>query len=170
VKRVDEDEYRSYVMARMDRMQRAAYLLCRDWHTAEDLVAVTFGKLYRNWSRAQQANSLDASVQTILMRSWLDEARRPWRRERVTDNVPDLPAPERSEVIDRLSLIDLLSDLPPRRRAVVVLRFYFDLSVQETAERLGCSPGTVMNLSSQTLEAMRNRAAAINQMREEISS
>ena len=169
MKRVDEDEYRSYVMARMDRMQRAAYLLCRDWHTAEDLVAVTFGKLYRNWSRAQQANSLDAYVQTILMRSWLDEARRPWRRERVTDSVPDLPAPERSEVIDRLSLIDLLSELPPRRRAVVVLRFYFDLSVRETAERLGCSPGTVMNLSSQTLEAMRNRAAAINQTREEVS-
>jgi DNA-directed RNA polymerase specialized sigma24 family protein len=103
VKRVDEDEYRSYVMARMDRLQRAAYLLCRDWHTAEDLVAVTFGKLYRNWSRARQANSLDAYVQTILMRSWLDEARRPWRRERVTANVPDRPAPDRFEVVDRLS-------------------------------------------------------------------
>jgi RNA polymerase sigma factor (sigma-70 family) len=133
-------------------------------------VSVTFGKLYRNWSRAQQANSLDAYVQTILMRSWLDETRRPWRRERVTDTVPDLPAPDRSDVTDRLSLINLLSELPPRRRAVVVLRFYFDLSVQETAERLGCSPSTVMNLSSQTLEAMRNRAAAINQMKEEISS
>ena len=170
MKQVDEDEYRSYVVARMERLQRAAYLLCRDWHTAEDLVSVTFGKLYRNWSRAQQANNLDAYVQTILMRSWLDEARRPWRRERVTDKVPDRPAPERSEVIDRLSLIDLVSELPPRRRAVVVLRFYFDLSVQETAERLGCSPGTVMNLSSQTLEAMRNRAAAMNLMREEITS
>jgi DNA-directed RNA polymerase specialized sigma24 family protein len=54
VRRVDEDEYRSYVMAWMDRLQRAAYLLCRDWHTAEDLVSRTSGKLYRNWSRAQQ--------------------------------------------------------------------------------------------------------------------
>jgi RNA polymerase sigma factor (sigma-70 family) len=154
----------------MDRLQRAAYLLCRDWHTAEDLVSVTFGKLYRNWSRAQQASSLDAYVQTILMRSWLDEVRRPWRRERVTDNVPELPAPDRPDVVERLSLIDLLAELSPRRRAVVVLRFYFDLSVQDTAVRLGCSPSTVMNLSSQTLEAMRNRAAAINRMTEEISS
>jgi len=110
VKRVDEDEYRSYVIARMDRLQRAAYLLCRDWHAAEDLVSVTFGKLYRNWSRAQQANRLDPYVQTILMRY---ETRRPWRRERVTGNVPDLPALDRSGVIDRLSLIDLLSEPPP---------------------------------------------------------
>jgi len=160
VGRVDEDEYRSYVVARMDRLQRAAYLLCRDWHTAEDLVAVTFGKLYRNWSRAQQASSLDAYVQTILVRSWLDETRRPWRRERVTDKLPEQPVPDGSDVVDRISLIDLLSELPPRRRAVVVLRFYFDLSVAETAERLGCSPGTVMNLSSQTLDKMRARAAA----------
>src|SRR5215510_9593549 len=111
----------------MDRLQRAAYLLCRDWHTAEDLVAVTFGKLYRNWSRAQAATSLDAYVQTILVRSWLDETRRPWRREWVTDKLPELPAPERADVDDRVSLIDLLSALPPRRRAVVVLRFYLDL-------------------------------------------
>jgi len=54
VKRVDEDEYRSCVVARMDRLQRAAYLLCRDWHTAEDLVSLTSGKLYRNRPRAQQ--------------------------------------------------------------------------------------------------------------------
>ena len=54
MKRVDEDVYRSYAIVRMDRLQHAAYLLCRDWHTAEGLVSVTFGKLFRNWPRAQQ--------------------------------------------------------------------------------------------------------------------
>jgi len=162
VRHVDEDEYRTYVVANMDRLRRAAYLLCRDWHTADDLVAVTIGKLYRNWSRAQRVTHLDAYVRTILVRSWLDERRRPWRREHVTDDVPDRPTNDRADTIDRMTLLDLLGELTPRRRAAVVLRFYFDLSVDESAEVLGCSAGTVKSLTARGLEAMRTRAAALS--------
>jgi RNA polymerase sigma-70 factor (sigma-E family) len=158
----DEDEYRTYVVARMDRLRRAAYLLCHDWHTADDLVAVTIGKLYRNWRRAQDADHIDAYVRTILVRTWLDERRRPWRREQATDELPEQPAVDRSEFLDRATLLDLLAGLTPRRRAAVVLRFYFDLSVDETAGMLGCSAGTVKSLTARGLEAMRIRAAALS--------
>jgi RNA polymerase sigma-70 factor (sigma-E family) len=161
VRRFEEDEYRQYVVARMDRLRRAAYLLCRDWHTADDLVAITIGKLYRNWSRAQAAQHLDAYVQKILVRSWLDELRRPWRREHVTDELPDAPIDDPPDFGDRMELLDLLTALTPRRRAAIVLRFYFDLSVDEAAEVLGCSAGTVKSLTARGLEAMRVDAAAI---------
>jgi RNA polymerase sigma-70 factor (sigma-E family) len=146
----------------MDRLRRTAYLLCHDWHTADDLVAVTITKLYRGWRRAQAADHIDAYVRTILVRSWLDERRRPWRREQVTDDLPDVPTEDRPDFLDRATLLDLLAGLTPRRRAAVVLRFYFDLSVDETAEMLGCSAGTVKSLTARGLEAMRVRAAALS--------
>jgi len=157
----EEDEYRRYVVARMDRLRRSAYLLCHNWHTADDLVSVTIGKLYRNWHQAQAAEHIDAYVRTILMRCWLDEQRRPWRREYAVHEVPDLPAAEHSEVLDRATLLQLLARLTPRRRAAVVLRFYFDLTVEETADVLGCSTGTVKSLTARGLEAMRARAAEL---------
>ena len=146
----------------MDRLRRTAYLLCHDWHLADDLVAVTIGKLYRNWRQAQRADHLDAYVRTILLRSWLDERRRPWHREQTTDDVPDPPADEPGSFLDRSTLLDLLAVLTPRRRAAVVLRFYFDLSVEQTAEMLGCSTGTVKSLTARGLEAMRERATALS--------
>jgi RNA polymerase sigma-70 factor (sigma-E family) len=144
VRRSDEAAYREYVTARMERLRRTAYLYCRDWHTADDLVAITIGKLYRHWARASEAANLDAYVQRILVRSWLDERRRPWRREEATAEPPEVPAPvAEPAVLGRAQLLDLLAELPPRRRAAVVLRLYCDLSVEETAEILGCTPGTV---------------------------
>jgi RNA polymerase sigma-70 factor (sigma-E family) len=160
VRRADEDEYREYVVARMDRLRRAAYLLCHDWHTADDLVAVTIGKLYRNWRRAQRADHPDAYVRSILLRTWLDERRRPWRREEATRDVPELPVDDPTDRIDRIALLDLLSALTPRRRAAVVMRFYLDLSVEETAQLLGCAPGTVKSLTARGLDALRTRATA----------
>ena len=88
---------------------------------------------------------VDAYVRGMLTNAWLDERRRPWRRERATDEVPDQVeaclAP--GGVADREMLLDLLARLPSRRRAVVVLRYYCDLSVEETARALGISAGTV---------------------------
>jgi RNA polymerase sigma-70 factor (sigma-E family) len=142
----------------MDGLRRWAYLVCHDWHAADDLVGVTLGKLYRSWPRAQSVDNIDAYVRTIMLRSWLDEKRRPWRREHATDAVPDRPAEAEPEVLDRMSLLQLLATLTPRRRAAVVLRYYFDHSVEETAEILGCSPSTVRSLTARGLEAVRTRA------------
>jgi RNA polymerase sigma-70 factor (sigma-E family) len=160
VKRVEEDEYRQYVTAHMDQLRRFAYLLCHDWHLADDLVAVSLGNLYRNWVRAKGVVHLDAYVRKIVLRAWLDERRRPWRREVVTDEVPDRSVEDATAAVDGESVLDLLSGLTPRRRAAVVLRFYFDLSVDETAELLRCTPGTVRSLTARGMETARARAAA----------
>jgi RNA polymerase sigma-70 factor (sigma-E family) len=155
----DEEAYREYLVARMERLRRAAYLLCQDWHLADDLVSVTIDKLYRNWSRARGATNLDAYVQRILTNTWLDEVRRPWRREILTDRLPER-ARHTDTVDDRLSMLDLLTSLTPRRRAAVVLRYYCDLSVEETADILGCSTGTVKSLTSRALAHLDRRLTA----------
>jgi RNA polymerase sigma-70 factor (sigma-E family) len=154
VKATDEDAFRAYVVARMDGLRRTAYLLCHNWHTADDLVAVTLDKLYRRWDRARQATSLDAYVRTMLLNAWLDERRRPWRRETVTDVLPEPPGSP-PPVGDEVGLLNLLRALPARRRAVLVLRFYCDFSVEETAEALGIRVGTVKSQTSRGLEALR---------------
>jgi RNA polymerase sigma-70 factor (sigma-E family) len=160
VKRSEEDAYREYVTARMEVMRRTAYLLCRDWHTADDLVSITIGKLYRHWSRVGGAQSLDAYVRKALLRTWLDEKRRPWhRREQPVEELPELPSQAEFAVVGRAQLLDLLDGLPPRRRAAVVLRLYLDLSVEETAVILGCSTGTVKSQTARGLDTLRARAA-----------
>ena len=152
MKRTDEDGYREYVTARLDRLRRTAYLLCHDWHTADDLVSTTLLKLYRGWATAQRADNLDAYVRRMLLRCWLDERRRPWRREAATDELPERPAPDVPPTDD---LLDLLRVLPERRRAVLVLRFYCDMSVEETAALLGVSVGTVKSTTARALGALR---------------
>ena len=162
MKRADEDEFRNYVVTNIDRLRRGAYALCQEWHTADDLVAVTFGRLYRYWSRAREAANLDGYVWKVLVRSWLDERQRRWRREEVMEELPDLPADHDADPAERMSLLGILAALTPRRRAAVFLRFYFDLSVQETAEILGCSTGTVKSLTARGLEAMRIRVVSLS--------
>ena len=162
MRRGDEDDYRDYVVTRLDRLRRTAYLLCRDWHTADDLVSIALSKLYRHWGRAREAVSLDAYVRGILLHAWLDERRRPWRREDAVPYPPDRPAPEErayAAVTDRAGLSALLATLPRRQRAVVILRFYCDLSIAETAELLGCSEGTVKSQAARGLEMLRAGAA-----------
>jgi RNA polymerase sigma-70 factor (sigma-E family) len=159
VRRAEEKEYGEFVVARMEAMRHMAYLLCRDWHTADDVVSITIGKLYRHWHRVRRADNVDGYVRTVLTRTWLDEVRRPWRREEVTAEPPEprgraVPGAD-SGVADRMGLLDLLGQLPPRRRAVVVLRFYCDLSVEETAEILGVTEGTVKSQAARGLETLR---------------
>jgi RNA polymerase sigma-70 factor (sigma-E family) len=159
----NDDEFYAYVAARMDRWRRSAYLLCQDWHCADDLVSITVTKLYRNWSTASRADNRDAFAQRVLTRSWLDERRRPWRRrEELQDQLPERAhqAPER--VGHREVLADLLRSLGPRQRAVVVLRFYLDCSVQETALTLGISEATVKSQSSRALETLRSLAVPLH--------
>jgi RNA polymerase sigma-70 factor (sigma-E family) len=165
VNAADEDEYRQFVAARLEPLRRTAYLLCRDWHTADDLVSITIGKLYRHWRRVKAADNVDAYTRGVLTNAWLDEWRRPWRREKTTDDFPDradLEFPQAAWV-DRRALLDLLQQLPPRRRAVLVLRFYCDLSVEETAQVLGISTGTVKSQAARGLETMR--ALAVEEWR-----
>ena len=158
MRRADEDDYREYVAARLGALRRTAYLICHDWHLADDLVSITLGKLYRSWGRARQVERLDAYVHRILVNVWQDELRRTARRG-AAHGLDDLwaatPGPD---VVERLTQLELLRRLPPRLRAAVVLRYYDDLSIQETAAALGCTEGTIKSLSSRGLRTLRDLA------------
>lgn len=153
--RSEEDEFRAFVGGRMERWRRAAYLLCHDWHTADDLVGTMVGKLYAHWRRVSTADNPDAYAQRVLTTAWVDERRRPWRREHPAAELPDPGRTQPDRTGDRDQLVRLLARLGPRQRAVVVLRFYFDRSVEETAELLGISAGTVKSQSARALELLR---------------
>ncbi|GAA3453977.1 SigE family RNA polymerase sigma factor [Dactylosporangium matsuzakiense] len=155
MQRSDEVAYREYVTLRMDVLRRTAYLLCHDWHTADDLVATTLARLYDKWKRAGQADNIDAYVRAMLVNAYLDERRRPWRREVSTDRMPDVAAPGRGAAGEHGDLLALVRALPKKRRAVIVLRFYLDHSVEETAEMLGISTGTVKSQTARALETLR---------------
>ncbi|MEV4412723.1 SigE family RNA polymerase sigma factor [Catellatospora sp. NPDC049609] len=160
MRRDEEAEYREYVAARLDQLRRIAYLLCHDWHVADDLVSTVLLKLFRSWRKVRAIEHLDAYVRAMLTNAWLDERRRPWRRERPTAELPETvaaqPEPDGERGIGRL-----LRELGPRQRAVVVLRFYCDMSVEETARLLGVSAGTVKSQSTRGLETLRGLAVKV---------
>ncbi|MDT0530052.1 SigE family RNA polymerase sigma factor [Micromonospora sp. DSM 115977] len=164
----DIEGYREYVGARLEPLRRTAYLLCGDWHTADDLVSTALVKLLRHWRRVSRMESPDAYVRRTLLRVWLDERRRPWRREASWAEVPDAAVPSASDgSADRLTILALLAELPPRRRAVLVLRYFCDLSVEETARELGCTTGTVKSQSARAIEALRSRLVGVPARAEE---
>jgi RNA polymerase sigma-70 factor (sigma-E family) len=150
-----ESAYVDYVTARRDHLLRVAYALCGDWHRADDLLQTALVKLYVAWPRVRRTGSEDAYVRRILVRAGIDESRRPWRRERATDELPEQPAPEATGVEERAALFEALQALPPQQRAAVVLRHWLGLSVAETAAELGISEGTVKSHTSRGLAALR---------------
>ncbi|WP_412741347.1 SigE family RNA polymerase sigma factor [Krasilnikovia sp. MM14-A1004] len=162
--RTDVDEaFAAYYAARGNHLRNTAYLLCGDWHLAEDLTQTAFTKLYRAWHRIEQRDSLDGYARRVLVRAFLDERRRPWRREHAT--VPESPAldgaePGGMEPGDRMLVRAALATLAPRYRAVLVLRFWADLPVEQVADILGCATGTVKSQTSRGLAALRDALTA----------
>jgi RNA polymerase sigma-70 factor (sigma-E family) len=160
-----DSEYVEYVSARLPALHRAAYLLCGDGHRADDIVAATTMVLYRHWRKASDANNIDAYVHKILVRKFLEERRLHWARVRLLPHLPEqrqalLSAswPDRSPergVEQRDLLRDALAQLSRPQRTVLVLRFACDMSVDEVAAVLRCSPGTVKSHTSRGLAAMR---------------
>ena len=118
---------------------RTAYLLCGDWHKADDLTQTAFVKLYGAWRRIKDRGALDAYVRSCLVRATVDESRRPWRRERAVDAVPDNPAPSdiASTVTDRELVHQALDRVPSGQRAVLVLRYFEGLDVAAAADGTG---------------------------------
>ena len=157
----DVDDFREYVASRLEGLRRTAYLLCGDWHTADDVVSAALVRLYRHWRRVSTVDNVDAYVRRTLLRTWLNERRRPWRREVLAgEAIPDPASPRagpEAAVTDRMTVLALLAELPPKRRAVLVLRYFNDLSVEETAKALDVSPGTVKSQTARALEVLRGR-------------
>ena len=155
----DTEAYREFVSVRMDQWRRTAYLLCGDWHTADDLVSTALVKLLRHWKRIASMDNPEAYVRRMLLRAWLDERRRPWRREHSRAELPEQVADaDPSRAVDHLAVLGLLAQLPARRRAVLVLRYFCDLSVEDTADVLGCSTGTVKSQTARALDTLRGLA------------
>ncbi|HEU5007281.1 MAG TPA: SigE family RNA polymerase sigma factor [Jatrophihabitantaceae bacterium] len=155
----EDAAYCAYVVAHRPALRRTAFLLCGDWHLADDLVQVALTRLYVSWRRVQHAEAVDAYTRRVLTRVFLDERRRPWRRELVSD----APAVhERYEggglqesTVDRDRLLAALTAVPARQRAVLVLRFFDDLSVEQVAQILRCRPGTVKSQTARGLARLR---------------
>jgi RNA polymerase sigma-70 factor (sigma-E family) len=152
-------EFADYSAKRSDAMRRTAYLLCGDWHRAEDLVQVTFAKLYVAWRRVTRHEALDGYARKTLVRTFLSERRLGWfRKERATDELIETPAGDIGPE-DRLVLLQALARVPPGQRAVLVLRYWEDMSVDETAKLLKCSTGTVKSQAARGLRTLRDLLA-----------
>ena len=149
-----EREFADYAAARSRLLCTTAYLICGDWHRAEDHTQTALTKLYLAWRRIDRQESVDAYARQVLVRTVLDERRRHWRRERPTAELPET-ALAADPTDDRLDLLAALARLPARQRAAVVLRYWVDLGVTETAAILGVTEGTVKSSSAKGLAALR---------------
>jgi RNA polymerase sigma-70 factor (sigma-E family) len=148
-------EYTEYVANRLPTLRRLAAVLCDDWQRGDDLVQATLTKLYVHWGQARSASHVDAYARAVLVREFVHERRSAWvKRVSLPGRVTDSPAAE----VDHDAVLDLraaVAALPARQRAALVLRFYCDLNVDQSAEVLGCSPGTVKSHTARALAAVR---------------
>ena len=148
-----EDGFASFVAARGDALWRAAWLLTGDHHLAEDLVQTALAKSWRAWSRVGP-DGFEAYVRRVLFTTYTAWWRRKWNGEHPTEVLPEVILAQPGE--DRGDLIAALSLLPRGQRAVIVLRFFEDLTERQTAETLGISLGTVKSQTSRALAALRS--------------
>ncbi|AUI62391.1 MULTISPECIES: SigE family RNA polymerase sigma factor [Amycolatopsis] len=152
----DEQEFAEYFAAKRDSVRRTAYMLCGDWHRADDLAQTAFVALHRRWKKIRERAATDAYVRKTLVRAAIDESRRPWRREWQTEELPEPPQDGfdlGEQVVTREDLLAALREVPPKQRAVLVLRFFEGLDVGAAAKVLGCSEG---NVKSQTARGLAN--------------
>ncbi|TDD62562.1 SigE family RNA polymerase sigma factor [Kribbella antibiotica] len=153
----DEQQYIDYVTARLPELRRLAGSLCKDRHRADDIVQTAITKLYVHWRKAKSVDHLDAYVRTIVVRTFLNEYRRPWSRVKLTDEPIERAAPSGREVETRLVVANALDRVPPKLRTVLVLRFLYDLPVREVAETLGCPENTVKSHTARGLAVLRRQ-------------
>jgi RNA polymerase sigma-70 factor (sigma-E family) len=150
----NDDEFVQFAVAVSPRLRRTAFLLCGDWHTAQDLTQSTLAKVFVAWRRISRRDAAPAYAMRTLLNTFLADGRRRRPGEVLTAELPDraaeLPGPEL-----RLAVLEALATLPPGGRAVVVLRYWADMTVQQTAELLGCSEGNVKSQSARALDKLR---------------
>jgi RNA polymerase sigma-70 factor (sigma-E family) len=167
----DRADFEGWMRSRQRRLLATAYLLTGDAHAAEDLVQTTLAKVYLAWDRVAAADSVDAYARRMLVNEHTSGWRRLWRhREIVTDTSAHESAVAASEYDGvRDSLWQAVCALPERQRAVVVLRYYEQLSEKETADALGVSTGTVKSQASRALDTLRTRLGATWDERDDLT-
>ena len=151
-----DEEFRQFMRGRWPAMVRLAYGLTGDAGHAEDVAQAAFARAYASWGRVRRAADPEAYLRRIV----INENRRRFRKQRVAEALPGV-LPDRGAAVpgleDRSALIDALRTLGPRQRAVVVLRYWLDLSEAETAAALNCSVGTVKSQASRALATLRGK-------------
>jgi RNA polymerase sigma-70 factor (sigma-E family) len=155
-----DSEFVEYVSARLARLHRAAYFMCGDPHRADDLVQATLIGLYARWKHVRAAENLDGYVHRILARRFVDEQRSAWSRVLLRDRLPDVAEASSDQDAGHQSITAALRKLPTGQRAVIVLRYFSDLSVEQTAQALGCSTGNVKSQCARGLATLRESLAA----------
>ena len=158
--REHDEDFVAFAAAALPRLRRTAYLVCGDWHRADDAAQEALIKLYAVWPRVERREGVMAYSRRTLIRVLVDHTRRPWRHEVSHAETPE-PAPADvdadARVAEQLVLMQALRRVSPRRRACLVLRYFNDLSVAETAVVMGSSQGTV---KSQTVRGLQELRAA----------
>jgi RNA polymerase sigma-70 factor (sigma-E family) len=159
---MDREDFDAFVRARSRPLLQAAWLLTGDWQTAEDLLQSALVKVYLSWGRIRRDGNAEAYTRRVLVTTYITGWRRRWRGEVSTETFSDQPAwrDEFAASDLRHVVIEALRRLPRRQRAVVVLRYYCDLSEREVAEALGCSEGTVKSQAAKGLAALRDSSLA----------
>ncbi|WP_432584618.1 SigE family RNA polymerase sigma factor [Streptomyces sp. HD1123-B1] len=155
----DDADFADFAGARWGRLLRIAFMLTGDFHEAEDLVQVTLIKVCDHWRRIP-----DGEVDLYVRRALINNYRSRLRKRRVvqflTSLVPERPDSGHAETVEhRIALAQALNSLSSRQRAAVILRFWDDMSEQQTAEILGCSPNTVKVHTRRALAALRTHPA-----------
>ncbi|MEU4222360.1 SigE family RNA polymerase sigma factor [Actinoplanes sp. NPDC026623] len=153
---VRDEEFTAFVAAATPRLRRTAYLMCRDWHLAQDLTQLTLARMYASWARIWRTADLEAYSRRVLMNAVFDQRRRRSGSEVVLADLPDRPAPAAESTMDlHVTLMRALASLPVKDQAIVVLRHWEDHSVETVAEILGVSASAVKMRSMRALGRLR---------------
>lgn len=156
MRRKDEAEFVDFAHGMVVPLQRTAYLMCGDWHRAEDAAQDALVRVYTAWPRLKHRGGLRSYAHKALVSVVLDQGKRPWRREQSGELADHAVSRDAAQTVDdRLLVVDALAMLPPRQRACVVLRHYVDLSLEETAQSLGIGVGAVKSSTSRGLASLR---------------
>lgn len=147
------EEFVEFAAVMSPRLRRTAFLLCGDWHTAEDLAQTALAKVFVAWREIRRHDAVHAYANRTLVNAYLAQRRLKRTGELLTGWFPDRAAPAPA-LETKMVVLDALATLPPRARAVVVLRYWADLSVEQVADVLGCSTGNVKALSSRALHRL----------------
>lgn len=148
------EDFAEFAAAASPRLRRMAFLLCGNWHTAEDLTQTALTRVFASWRKIRRRDAAHAYATRILVNAYLADKRVKRPPEVLTSTLPE-PRAETPLPETRIVVLAALASLPPQSRAVVMLRYWADLSVDQVADMLGCSPGTVKSQSARGLDKLR---------------
>jgi RNA polymerase sigma-70 factor (sigma-E family) len=153
----DDATYIEFVTAKQDKLRRIAYAVCSDANRAEDVLQEALIKLYLAWPKVRKRGAEEAFARRIIINADLDDRRRPWNKRRsnvAEEMLLDLPSPRTTHDETNIDLFWALRRLPPMQRRTVVLRHWLGLSIEETADELSITTGTVKSHTSRALAAL----------------